>query len=154
MTTVVSKLFNAALPDLAVFGQKDAQQAAIIRRMVRDLNFPIKIITAPIVREADGLAMSSRNKYLSEDEHRRALAISRSLFRAQKTFAAQPGISAAKLIADIRAEITAAGGLVEYVELTDSDTMLPATALEPGKSFTIAVAAKFGSTRLIDNIQL
>ena len=142
VTTVVSKLFNAALPDLAVFGQKDAQQAAIIRRMVRDLNFPIKIITAPIVREADGLAMSSRNKYLSEDEHRRALAISSSLFRAQKTFA------------DIRAEISAAGGLVEYVELTDSDTMLPAVTLEPGKSFTIAVAAKFGTTRLIDNIQL
>ena len=154
VTTVVSKLFNAALPDVAVFGQKDAQQAAIIRRMVRDLNFPIKIITAPIVREADGLAMSSRNKYLSEDEHRRALAISRSLFRAQKTFAAQPGVSASKLIADIRAEITAAGGLVEYVELTDSDTMLPAATLEPGKSFTIAVAAKFGTTRLIDNIQL
>ena len=154
VTTVVSKLFNAALPDLAVFGQKDAQQAAIIRRMVRDLNFPIRIITAPIVREADGLAMSSRNKYLSEDEHRRALAISRRLFRAQKTFAAQPGVSASKLIADIRAEITAAGGLVEYVELTDSDTMLPAATLEPGKSFTIAVAAKFGSTRLIDNIQL
>lgn len=154
VTTVVSKLFNAALPDLAVFGQKDAQQAAIIRRMVRDLNFPIRIITAPIVREADGLAMSSRNKYLSEDEHRRALAISSSLFRAQKTFAAQPGVSASKLIADIRAEITAAGGLVEYVELTDSDTMLPAATLEPGKSFTIAVAAKFGTTRLIDNIRL
>ena len=152
VTTVVSKLFNAALPDLAVFGQKDAQQAAIIRRMVRDLNFPIKIITAPIVREADGLAMSSRNKYLSEDEHRRALAISHSLFRAQKTFAAQPGVTADKLIADIRAEITAAGGAVEYVELTDSDTMLPAAVLEPGKSFTIAVAAKFGTTRLIDNI--
>ena len=141
-------------PNLAVFGQKDAQQAAIIRRMVRDLNFPIRIITAPIVREPDGLAMSSRNKYLSEDERKRALAISRSLFRAQKTFAADPGVAAEKLIDDITAEISSAGGDVEYVELTDSDTMLPAVALAPGKSFTIAVAARFGSTRLIDNIQL
>ena len=122
--------------------------------MVRDLNFPIKIITAPIVREPDGLAMSSRNKYLSEDEHKRALAISRSLFRAQKTFAADPTVSAEKLIDDITAEISSAGGDVEYVELTDSDTMLPAVALESGKSFTIAVAARFGGTRLIDNIQL
>ncbi len=154
VTTVVSKLFLAALPDLAVFGQKDAQQAAIIRRMVRDLNFPITIITAPIIREADGLAMSSRNKYLSADEHQRALAISRSLFAAQKTVKENPEIKAAELIGAIRSAIEKAGGVVDYIELTDSETMIPQEEMVPGGHHTIAVAAKFGATRLIDNVQL
>lgn len=154
VTTVVSKLFLAALPHLAVFGQKDAQQAAIIRRMVRDLNFPIRIITAPIIREADGLALSSRNKYLSSDEHQRALAISRSLFAARDTMANTPNTKADALISAIRSHIEAAGGIIDYVELTDTDTMIPQDEIIPGNHYTIAVAAKFGATRLIDNVQI
>lgn len=154
VTTIVAKLFLAALPNLAVFGRKDAQQAAIIRRMVRDLNFPITIVTSPIVREASGLAMSSRNKYLSEDEHDRALSISRALSAAREKFRNQANVSKAELVNDIRRNIEKAGGVVDYVELTDSDTMLPVPELNRNGSFTIAVAAKFGTTRLIDNIQL
>ena len=150
VTTVVAKLFNATLPDIAVFGQKDAQQARVLKRMVRDLNFPIRMVVAPIVREADGLAKSSRNKYLSEDERARALVLSRSLLAA-KEMAEKGGKDLAKLTGFIRKEIEAQGGKVDYVEAIDSEELEPVTVRD-GKPVMIALAAYFGTTRLIDNI--
>lgn len=150
VTTVVAKLFNATLPDIAVFGQKDAQQARVLKRMVRDLNFPIRMVVAPIVREADGLAQSSRNKYLSEDERARALVLSRSLLAA-KEMAEKGEKDLAKLTGFIRKEIEAQGGKVDYVEAIDSEELEPVTVRD-GKPVMIALAAYFGTTRLIDNI--
>lgn len=150
VTTVVAKLFNATLPDIAVFGQKDAQQARVLKRMVRDLNFPIRMVVAPIVREADGLAKSSRNKYLSEDERARALVLSRSLLAA-KEMAEKGEKDLAKLTGFIRKEIEAQGGKVDYVEAIDSEEQEPVTVRD-GKPVMIALAAYFGTTRLIDNI--
>lgn len=150
VTTVVAKLFNATLPDIAVFGQKDAQQARVLKRMVRDLNFPIRMVVAPIVREADGLAKSSRNKYLSEDERARALVLSRSLLAA-KEMAEKREKDLAKLTGFIRKEIEAQGGKVDYVEAIDSEELEPVTVRD-GKPVMIALAAYFGTTRLIDNI--
>lgn len=150
VTTVVAKLFNATLPDIAVFGQKDAQQARVLKRMVRDLNFPIRMVVAPIVREADGLAKSSRNKYLSEDERARALVLSRSLLAA-KEIAEKGEKDLAKLTGFIRKEIEAQGGKVDYVEAIDSEELEPVTVRD-GKPVMIALAAYFGTTRLIDNI--
>ena len=150
VTTVVAKLFNATLPDIAVFGQKDAQQARVLKRMVRDLNFPIRMVVAPIVREADGLAKSSRNKYLSEDERARALVLSRSLLAA-KEMAEKGEKDLAKLTGFIRKEIEAQGGKVDYVEAIDSEELGPVTVRD-GKPVLIALAAYFGTTRLIDNI--
>lgn len=150
VTTVVAKLFNATLPDIAVFGQKDAQQARVLKRMVRDLNFPIRMVVAPIVRETDGLAKSSRNKYLSEDERARALVLSRSLLAA-KEMAEKGEKDLAKLTDFIRKEIEAQGGKVDYVEAIDSEELEPVTVRD-GKPVMIALAAYFGTTRLIDNI--
>ncbi len=150
VTTVVAKLFNATLPDIAVFGQKDAQQARVLKRMVRDLNFPIRMVVAPIVREADGLAKSSRNKYLNEDERTRALVLSRSLLAA-KEMAEKGEKDLAKLTGFIRKEIEAQGGKVDYVEAIDSEELEPVTVRD-GKPVMIALAAYFGTTRLIDNI--
>ena len=151
VASVVTKLFNATMPHLAVFGQKDAQQAAVIKRMVRDLNFPVRIVVSPIVREPSGLALSSRNKYLSDDEKARALSISRSLFQAKAELeAGQVDPETARLL--VQETISAAGGKVDYVEVLDAETMLPATA--GMKYLTIAVAAYFGTTRLIDNVQI
>ena len=153
VATVVTKLFNAALPDLAVFGQKDAQQAAVIKRMVRDLNFPVRIIVAPIVREEDGLALSSRNKYLSKDEHDRALSISRSLFAAKKALESGIRKDALAETGIIRKALEEAGGVVDYVEVLDPDSMMPLTdgSVRPA---LFAVAVRFGSTRLIDNLRV
>lgn len=153
VTTVVAKLFNAALPDIAVFGQKDAQQAAVIKRMVRDLNFPVQIIVSPIVREESGLALSSRNKYLSEDEKTRALAISKSLFKAKVDLENGTVATADEARQMVFDAITAAGGKVDYVEVLAAETMLPRES-EDVKEITIAVASYFGTTRLIDNIQI
>ena len=150
VTTVVAKLFNATLPDIAVFGQKDAQQARVLKRMVRDLNFPIRMVVAPIVREADGLAKSSRNKYLNKDERTRALVLSRSLLAA-KEMAEKGEKDLAKLTGFIRKEIEAQGGKVDYVEAIDSEELEPVTVRD-GKPVMIALAAYFGTTRLIDNI--
>ena len=150
VTTVVTKLFNAVLPDIAVFGQKDAQQARVLKRMIRDLNFPIKMVIAPIVREADGLAKSSRNKYLSETERQNALVLSRSLREARaKLENGERDLT--KLTAEIAAKITAAGGRVDYVESVDADELEPVTSYQ-GRPVMIALAAYFGTTRLIDNL--
>ena len=137
--TVVAKLFNLAHPDFAVFGQKDYQQAQVIRRMVRDLNFDLKIIVAPIVREADGLARSSRNAYLSAEEHATALAISRGLK------ALKPGSP----LSALRRSLEKAGLKVDYVECVDAETLEPRRKVEKG--VCVLVAAYCGKTRLIDN---
>ncbi len=152
VATVVTKLFNAALPDLAVFGQKDAQQAAVIQRMVRDLNMPVRIIVSPIVREADGLALSSRNKYLSKDEHDRALSISRSLFAAKDSIESGKQPDSLAAVKEIISVLESAGGKVDYVEARDPETMLP---VKDGSQRPVlfAVACYFGATRLIDNLR-
>ena len=149
VTTVVAKLFLATLPHLAVFGQKDGQQARIIKRMVRDLNFPIRIVISPIVREADGLARSSRNKYLSEEEHRNALSLSRGLGRLKAEIEAGE-TDLQRLLGGLRAEIEGANGAVDYVEAVDAETLEPISRI--GGKMMFPVAAYFGKTRLIDNI--
>jgi pantoate--beta-alanine ligase len=151
--TVVAKLFNLALPDVAVFGKKDAQQAIIIKRMVRDLNFPIRIIVAPIVREADGLAMSSRNKYLSADERQRALTLSRSLREAKEALESGTRTDALVECDIIREKLEASGGAVDYVEALDPDTMLPVNSGSQ-RPVLFALACAYGTTRLIDNMKV
>ena len=146
--TVCLKLFNITRADVAVFGKKDAQQALIIRRMVRDLNVPIDIILAPLVREPDGLARSSRNKYLSPDEHQRALAISRGIFAAEKAY--RDGCRSAATLKDIlRSSIEQGQGRIDYVEVVAQATIRPIDTID--QPALIACAAYFGNTRLIDN---
>ena len=149
VTTVVAKLFNVVQPDVAFFGAKDAQQAVVIRRMARDLDFPVEIAVMPTVREADGLAMSSRNTYLSEEDRERALAISRGL-RAAEQRAAAGARESAELEEAVKAELAAAGIDPEYVEARDADTLHPVEVLN-GRPILLAVAARVGRARLIDN---
>ena len=151
VTTVVTKLFNIVQPDVAVFGRKDAQQALVIERMVRDLDIPVEVVVAPICREADGLALSSRNVYLSPDERRRALCLSQGLRAAEARVDACER-RAAVLCADLAAAIQAAGGRVDYVECVSRRTLTALTALD--EPALLAVAAFFGRTRLIDNAYL
>jgi pantoate--beta-alanine ligase len=151
VATVVAKLFNIVQPDLAVFGAKDYQQAAIIRRMVRDLNFPLRIVVAPTVREADGLAMSSRNQYLTGDLRGQALALWLALQRARAAVrrAARP-IPAARLKADLKRFIERApAARVDYVEFFEPDTLAPVSKVRRGARMALAVYV--GKTRLIDN---
>lgn len=146
--TVVAKLFNLALPHVAVFGQKDYQQAAIICRMVRDLNFPIEVVVAPIIREPDGLAKSSRNVYLSADERARALGLSRALALAAEAVAAGP--CAAEALRARMAEVLEAQALrIDYVEVVDAATLRPVA--EARRGCVALIAAYCGKTRLIDN---
>ncbi len=147
--TVVAKLFNIVHPHLAVFGQKDFQQAAVIRRMVRDLNFDVKISVAPIVREPSGLARSSRNTYLSDDERARAVALSQSLARARADVAAKGTMPWRAYRARIVKALEKAGLVVDYVEAVDAETLVPAKALSKGVAVLLAVWC--GKTRLIDN---
>jgi pantoate--beta-alanine ligase len=145
--TVVAKLFNIIRPDAAIFGEKDYQQLAIVRRMARDLFFNLEIIGHPTVREADGLAMSSRNRYLDADERKRAAA-----FPAALSTAAQendPGQIMAKAMALIT---EGTGSAPQYVELVDAETLAPLAALE--RPAVLAAAVKIGETRLIDNVRL
>lgn len=151
VTTVVLKLFNITQCNVAVFGRKDAQQALIIQRMVRDLNVPVSIIVAPLVREPDGLAMSSRNKYLSGDERQRALSIAAGLKQAAALFA-DGERQAAALCELVSVGITKAGGNIDYVVVMDRDTLRPLTTID--RPAVLAVAAFFGKTRLIDNVFL
>ncbi|HEY5816148.1 MAG TPA: pantoate--beta-alanine ligase [Solirubrobacterales bacterium] len=148
VTTVVAKLFNAVQPDVAWFGQKDAQQVAAIRRMVRDLDFPVRIEALPTVREADGLAMSSRNAYLDPEERRRATALSRALRAAEQV--ARAGSLADALDAG-RRELAAAGIEPEYFEARDAESLQQAVGLND-RPVLIAVAARVGGARLIDNV--
>ena len=147
--TVVAKLFNLALPDVAVFGKKDAQQAIIIKRMVRDLNFPVEIVLGDLIRDTDNVAMSSRNRYLSEDERIRARSISQSVFAAEKMLAAGGFAAAADAVENARKTIGAAGGTVDYIEVRDAENLEEPTA--ESRELLFAVAAFFGTTRLIDN---
>ena len=148
--TVVAKLFNIVRPDVAVFGQKDAQQLAVIRRLTRDLNFPIEIVGVPIVREADGLAMSSRNVHLSPDERGQATGLNRVLRHAEQ--AIRDGMRDAVLL---REDMDAflgrdyPGVRVEYIAFVDADTLEPRTTVTGAT--LIALAARVGETRLIDN---
>ncbi|WGR90692.1 pantoate--beta-alanine ligase (plasmid) [Bradyrhizobium sp. ISRA443] len=151
VATVVCKLFNMVQPDVAFFGQKDFQQCAVVRRMAVDLNLPIEIVTVPTVREPDGLAMSSRNRYLSEEERRRALAISRGLFAAAEEFCSGER-DVERLIAIAKRHLAAIDRL-QYLELVDADTLKPVRS-PLGRSAALCTAAYVGSTRLIDNVIL
>lgn len=148
VATVVTKLFNTVLPDRAYFGKKDAQQCAVIRRMTKDLDLAIEIVELPTVREPDGLAMSSRNRYLSAEERSQALAISRGLFKAEALMKAGEA-GAARILETVRNEM--AGLNIDYVELVDADTIQPLEHVE-GRVL-LAAAAWVGKARLIDNIQ-
>ena len=152
VTTVVAKLFNLVLPDCAVFGEKDAQQLRIIRRMVRDLAFPVEIVSGPTVREADGLAMSSRNALLTPDERAQAVCLRRALDEAERLFRSGER-SARTLEISMRAVIArSALARVDYLELVDDETLEPVARLD--KPTLVALAVKFPSARLIDNIVL
>lgn len=153
VTTVVSKLFNLAQPDRAYFGQKDAQQVEVLKRMVKDLFFPLQLRVMPIIREADGLAKSSRNTYLSAEEHTAALILSRSLKAAQASFAAGER-DAAKITEAVTAAIKSEPmAVIDYVEIYGLPELTPVTAPLSGANL-LAVAVKFGTTRLIDNVVL
>jgi pantoate--beta-alanine ligase len=149
VTTVVAKLFNAVLPHVALFGRKDYQQLAVIRRMVADLNFPVEIVGMPIVREADGLAMSSRNAYLSPEERGSALCLSRAIIRARELY--RQGIvrvdelreESRKIMADEPAVV------IEYLEFRDGETLEEVTTA--CSRTLLALAVRIGTTRLIDN---
>jgi pantoate--beta-alanine ligase len=150
VTTVVSKLFHIIEPDAAFFGQKDAAQIAIIRRMVRDLNMPVAIEVCPIIRESDGLALSSRNAYLNPEERKSALVLYRSLRRTEELFDRGERDSA-KLIAAGKQEIVKEpSARLDYLEIVEPDTLEPVPSIV--KRALIAVAAFIGNTRLIDNI--
>jgi pantoate--beta-alanine ligase len=151
VTTIVAKLFNIVLPDVAVFGAKDWQQAAVIKRMTVDLNFPLKIVVAPTLRERDGLAMSSRNKYLEGDLRRQALALWRAIQLAQATVrkSSRP-IAAARLKVDLKKFIQREpAARVDYIEFFEPDTLAAVTKVTRGTH--IALAVFVGKTRLIDN---
>jgi pantoate--beta-alanine ligase len=150
--TVVAKLFHILAPDAAVFGEKDFQQLAIIRRMVRDVNFPVEIIGAPTVREADGLACSSRNQYLTAVEREQAPVLQQAL-KAARQLVAHGERSSEKILAAAREAIaTAPLARIDYLEIVNAETLQPVR--EAGPDSLIAVAAFFGRTRLIDNLRL
>ena len=152
VATVVAKLFHILEPDLAFFGQKDAAQATIIRRMVRDLNLPIEIVVCPIIREPDGLAMSSRNVYLRPEERKAAPVLNRSLTETKNRFD-QGERNARKLIAAGKRVMAQESRVrLDYFEIVDPDTLDP--VLEVTRSALVAIAALVGNTRLIDNILL
>jgi pantoate--beta-alanine ligase len=151
VATVVAKLLNLTLPHVALFGEKDFQQLAVVRAMVRDLSFGVEIVGMPIVRERDGLALSSRNAYLSADERARALALSRALLDARDA-AARGERDAASLRARAHERLAAAGARVDYVEIVHPDSLAPVAHAAPGS--VMLVAAFVGTTRLIDNVRL
>jgi len=149
VTTIVAKLLNAVGPDVAYFGQKDAQQAVVIRRMVADLDFPVRIEVRPTVREADGLAMSSRNAFLGPADRERAPALHRALSVAAAS--ALPGTAVDDALAAARAKLAESGVEAEYLEARDAEDLSPIESFN-GRPALIAVAARVGDTRLIDNV--
>lgn len=150
--TVVAKLFNLLEPDAAVFGEKDYQQLAVIRRMVRDLNFPIEIIAVPTVREADGLALSSRNQYLNADERAQAPVLYRAMSRVKEM--ATGGQKSVRELIDVAKNVIASAksGRVDYITIVDADNLQALEKLRPNA--VIALAVFIGKTRLIDNLRL
>jgi pantoate--beta-alanine ligase len=149
VATIVAKLFHIVGPDKAFFGQKDAAQVAVLRSMVRDLNFDLELVVCPTVREPDGLALSSRNRYLSAEEHGRALVLSRALNAIAATFRTGQKDVARLLDAGRGVLATEPEVRIDYLEIVNADTLLPLTEAVPGA--LVAVAAYVGSTRLIDN---
>jgi pantoate--beta-alanine ligase len=152
VTTIVTKLFHAVEPDAAFFGQKDAAQAAIIRRMVRDLNFPVEIVICPIVREPDGLAMSSRNIYLDLQQRQQALVLQRSLMQVKQMDGAGEYNAARLIVAAKEVFVAEPAVRLDYFEIVDPDSLDPVNDVSKGA--LVAVAAFVGTTRLIDNILL
>ena len=154
VTTVVAKLFNIVQPQIAVFGAKDFQQAAIVRRMVRDLNFPLRIIVAPTHREADGLAMSSRNKYLNGDLRRQAVVLWRAIEMVRARTTQNPrSLPSTRLKAQLKRLIEKEPtARVDYIEFFEPETLIPATRVKRGTHMALAVF--MGRTRLIDNARL
>ena len=150
VTTVVAKLFNIVQPDLAFFGQKDAAQVAVISKMVRDLNFDVHIVVCPIVREPDGLAMSSRNAYLNPEQRKQALVLHRSLMRVQHLIDRGEASTARLLVAGTQVMAEEPAVKLDYFEIVDRATLDPVSDISAGA--LVAVAAYVGSTRLIDNI--
>ena len=150
--TVVAKLFNTVQPDLAVFGQKDYQQVAVIRRMVRDLDIPVEILRAPIVRDPDGLAKSSRNAYLTPEDRATALSLSQALRAARQAVAAGER-SAATLQTAAQNTLRAAGWEPDYVAIVDAETLTPIPTVLPGAT-AMLLACRKGRLRLIDNTLL
>lgn len=152
VATVVAKLFHITLPDMAFFGQKDAAQVAVLRAMVRDLNFPLELVICPTVREPDGLAMSSRNRYLTTSERTQSLALYRALSEANDE--AHRGIRDARELRNTMMRVVQSepSARVEYIEVVDPKTLLPLDDVSEGA--LLAIAARFGGTRLIDNLLL
>ena len=152
VATVVALLFNLVQPDVAVFGEKDAQQLAVVRKLVRDLHFPVEIVAAPTIREEDGLAMSSRNAYLSSEERRAAAVLSRSLRAAEAAIAAgeRRGDEVRRILSRMLNSEPLAR--VEYAEVVDAETFQPVETLK-GR-LVLPLAVRVGGTRLIDNLQL
>jgi pantoate--beta-alanine ligase len=152
VTTVLAKLFNIVQPAVAVFGAKDFQQAAVVRKMVLDLNFPLKIMVSPTVRDASGLALSSRNKYLTPAQHEQAVILRRAIERARQAVDGA-SVTAASLREELRALIsTQSQSRLEYIEFFDPKTLAPAQEVKRGTQ--IALAVFIGKTRLIDNAKL
>ena len=152
VTTVVAKLFHIVDPDIAFFGQKDAAQVAIIRRMVRDMKFPVEIVACPIVREPDGLAMSSRNAYLDSSQRKAALVLSRALWEVERKY--KSGERDTNTLIEHGKQLIARepAARLDYLELVNADTLDPVAQATPGTM--VAVAAYVGNTRLIDNLLL
>lgn len=151
VTTVIAILFNCINPDFAFFGQKDAQQSAVIKRMVKDLKYNIEIIVCPIIRESDGLAMSSRNIYLNTHEREKALIINASLKQAEEIILSGER-NAVLIIKKINNNFIKESSIhVNYLRIVDADSFKEVQILQPGKDYYILIAAKVGSTRLIDN---
>lgn len=150
--TVVAKLFNIVGPDVVCLGQKDIQQVTLIRRMIREFDFPVRLVVAPTVREPDGLAMSSRNRYLASGERDSALALSRALHAAQASWRA--GESAANALHQVVEQVLAAapGVVADYIAIVEPDGLVPVDRVAPGT--IVALAARVGRTRLIDNVIL
>ncbi len=151
VATVVAKLLHLAVPHVALFGEKDWQQVQVIRAMVRDLDLDVEVVACPIVREGDGLALSSRNAYLSPDERRRALALSAALAHAQERVRAGER-DAGALVQGVRRALEEASARIDYVEVIDPDSSRPVE--RAGSGSRLLAAAFFGTTRLIDNVAL
>jgi pantoate--beta-alanine ligase len=154
VATVVLKLFLLVGPDRAYFGQKDAQQVRVIQQMVEDLNVPVEVHVCPTVREADGLALSSRNRYLESEQRRRATVLYAALREAQARIEAGERDAAAVRRLLTERIIQTSGAVLDYAAVVDAETLEARNSLEPGRKVLLAVAVKFGSTRLIDNLLL
>lgn len=155
VATVVSKLFHIVQPDQAFFGLKDAQQVAVIKQMVQDLNLPVEIVPCPTLREKDGLAMSSRNVYLSDEERKQALVLSQALDKAKEFVQARNNFKAAELESLVSSHITSAPlAVIDYAEVLAFPSLEPFETSTHTDSIILALAVKFGKTRLIDNVIL